>query len=164
MIMSDRTYYDFLDKIDYEGAKNVNGQGFVARNQVPFLGAGDAVTFIMLDFPAYTPADRPIVQDHGLCRELADTIHPEVEQLCNCLERTLETARKRLEEMVAQRDAKDDRDLLESVQKQVLQEQIMTQIGVCQGLSMAWNMLHTRKFELWQCSRLKGAKRNVETT
>lgn len=35
--MKDKKYYEFLNKINYEGQrKDINGQGFVALNSIPF--------------------------------------------------------------------------------------------------------------------------------
>lgn len=161
MIMSERKYYDMLDKINYENKKDINGQGFVAL-AIPFKGAGDAVTFILTDFPELTPADRAIEQNKPRCRELARTIRPEVERLLRCVERMQTKATDDLHSLAAQRDAKDDRDLLESVQKQTIQEQVMRQQGYCEALHDVWRLLHDRRYELWECLRLKGGLSNVE--
>ena len=161
MIMSKRKYYDMLDKIGYENKKDINGQGFVAL-AIPFKGAGDAVTFILTDFPELTPADRAIEQNKPRCRELSQTIRPEVERLLHCVERMQTTARSKLDNLAAQRDGKQDGDLLESVEKKVLQEQVLRQSGYCEALHDVWRLLHDRRYELWECMRLKGGLSNVE--
>ena len=51
---------------------------------------------------------------------------------------------------------------LESVQKQTLQEQVMRQQGYCEALHDVWQLLHDRRYELWECLRLKGGLSNVE--
>ena len=159
--MSERKYYDMLDRINFEGRKDINGQGFVALS-IPFKKAGDAVTFILTDFPELTPAERAIDQNKPRCRELANVMRPEVERLLHCVERMQTTARSKLDNLAAQRDGKQDGDLLESVEKKVLQEQVLRQSGYCEALHDVWRLLHDRRFELFECSRLKGGESNVE--
>lgn len=159
--MSERKYYDMLDRINFEGRKDINGQGFVALS-IPFKKAGDAVTFILTDFPELTPADRAIDQNKPRCRELARTMQPEVERLLRCVERMQTTAKSKLDSLAAQRDEIQGRDLLESVHKETLQEEVLRQSGYCAALHDVWRLLHNRRFELWECMRLKGGIDNVE--
>ena len=154
--MKDGKYYEFLHAIPYEGRKDLNSLGFVALSNIPFKTNSDAVTYIMHYHPKLNPDDHPIVQDHKRCRELALTVKPEVEHNLERLQQMLTESREQLERMTEQYNQLGERDLLESVQKKVLFSQIERQCGICEGLSKAWEMLHKRNYELWECSRMKG--------
>lgn len=154
--MKDGKYYEFLHTIPYEGRKDLNSIGFVALSNIPFKYNSDAVTYIMHYHPELNPEDHPIIQDHERCRELALVVKPEVEHNLERLQQMLTESRDQLEHMREKYDQLGDRDLLESVQKEVLYGEIQRQCGICEGLSQAWGMLHKRNFELWECSRMKG--------
>lgn len=146
-------YYEFLHSITYENEKNVNGQGFVAVNQVPFLKSSDSVTFILTDRPDYLPEYHPIVQNKQKCAELAKTIRPEVERLKTSLDRQLEAARKKLDDLAAKRDAIPENSIYPS--RELAQEEVVRQIGYCNALSDVWRLLSDRAYELYVCGRLK---------
>lgn len=154
--MKEGKYYQFLNTIPYEGRKDLNSLGFVALSNIPFKSNSDAVTYIMHYYPELNPNDHPIVQDHKRCRELAVAVMPEVEHNLKQVEQMKEEAYAKLERMTEQYNQLGERDLFESVQKEVLRDEIHRQCGICEGLSMAWQMLHKRNYELWECSRMKG--------
>ena len=85
--MDKPNYYDYLHSITYEDEKNVNGQGFVAANQMPFLNNSEAVTYIMTDRPEDLPEYHPIAQNKKQCAELARIMYPEIERLKMTMDR-----------------------------------------------------------------------------
>lgn len=154
--MKDGKYYEFLHTIPYEGRKDLNSLGFVALSSIPFKLNSDAVTYIMHYHPELNPADHPVIQDRARCRTLAAAVMPEVKHNLERVEQMKEEAYAKLEGMRKRYDQFDERDLLESIQKEVLRDEIHRQCGICEGLSMAWQMLHRRNYELWECTRMKG--------
>lgn len=155
-----KQYYRLLSGIAFENGYDINGQGFVALS-VPFKGAPDAVKFAMLKLPEIKQNENPVVQNKAQCRELSGTILPEVERLMMCIEQMMEESKEKLHSLARQRDEKPN-DLLGNVERNVLQEYVMQQIGYNSVLHDVWQMLSKRKFELWECSRLKGVKCDVE--
>ena len=156
----EKQYYRLLSGIVFENGYDINGQGFVALS-VPFKGAPDAVKFAMRKLPEIKQDENPVVQNKAQCRQLSGTILPEVERLMMCLEQMMEESKEKLHSLARQRDEKPN-DLLGNVERNVLQEYVMQQIGYNSALHDVWQMLSKRKFELWECSRLKGVKCDVE--
>ena len=155
-----KQYYRLLSGIAFENGYDINGQGFVALS-VPFKGASDAVKFAMLKLPEIKQDENPVVQNKAQCRQLSGTILPEVERLMMCLERMMDESKEKLHSLARQRDEKPN-DILGNVERNVLQEYVMQQVGYNSALHDVWQMLSKRKFELWECSRLKGVKCDVE--
>ena len=155
-----KQYYKLLSGIAFENGYDINGQGFVALS-VPFKGAPDAVKFAMLKLPEIKQDENPVIQNKAHCRQLSGTILPEVERLMMCLEQMMDESREKLHSLAQQRDEKPN-DLLGNVERNVLQEYVLQQIGYNSALHDVWQMLSKRKFELWECSRLKGVKCDVE--
>ena len=154
----EKKYYDLMNGIKCaDGKAEINGLGYVVLGSVPFKQAADAVTFILSQHPDLSPADCPIVQDRKRCAELAAVLKPEVDRMLYSVNSALGVAREKLHLLAEQRDALDDKNLMQSIKKQQLQEEVLKQIGVCSGLYTAQQILHRRSFELWECTRLRGA-------
>lgn len=149
--MKDKKYYEFLNKINYEGQrKDINGQGFVALNSIPFKNARNAIKFIVTHHPDYAPSDGTIVQNRKQCRELAIAVYPEVEYLLQYVEIQLRVAHNYLDRLVEQRDSTKDQFV-----KTYLQKRVIEQIGVVKGWTEICQLLHNRKYELWECTRIR---------
>src|SRR5699024_3722425 len=102
-------YYEFLNKINYEGQrKDINGQGFVALNSIPFKNARNAIEFIVKHHPDNAPSYGTIVKNRKQCRELAIADYPEVEYLLQHVEIQLRVAHNYLDRLVEQRDSTKD--------------------------------------------------------
>ena len=151
-----KKYYELLDSIKFENGYDINGQGFVAMS-VPFKDAPDAVKFAMLKLPEIKRGENPVVQNKEHCRRLSSTILPEVERIMMCIEQMMNESSRKLVSLAQQRDGKPN-DLLGCVERDVLHENVLRQIGYNTALHDLWQMLSKRKFELWKCTRLIGIK------
>lgn len=145
-------YYDFINALP---PGTVNKHGWVVANCMPFYESGPAVVYTMSRFPEAKPSDHLIILNPVRCRELALVMLPEYEYLLEHIEKQRETVRAKLDAMVAQRDAIEEKSILDTVQKEVLQGQVKELIGIHSGLIDAWQTAHARKCELWNCGRLK---------
>lgn len=145
-------YYDFINAL-LPGT--VNKHGWVVANCMPFYESGTAVQYVMSHYPEAKPSDHLIILNPVRCRELALVMLPEYEYLLEHIEKQQETARERLTATAAQRDAIQGNSIFNTVEKEVLQEQLRERIGVHSGLIDAWQTAHARKCELWNCGRLK---------
>lgn len=150
---NEKKYYKLLDGIAFENGYDINGQGFVCLS-VPFKWAPDAVKFTMLKLPEIEQDENPIVQNKAHCRQLSSMFIPEVERLIMCIEQMMDESTEKLHFLVNQRDEKPN-DLLGRVERDVLQENIMRQNGYNLAMHDVWKMLSKRRYELWECSRLK---------
>lgn len=150
---SKKQYYYLLDTISFENGYDINGQGFVVMS-VPFMCAPDAVKFAMLKLPEIKRGENPVIQNKALCRQLSCTILPEVERLVMCIEQMMDESSRKLDSLAKQRDEKPN-DLLGRVERDVLHENVLRQIGYNTALHDVWQMLSKRKFELWKCICLK---------
>ena len=148
-----KQYYYLLDTISFENGYDINGCGFVALS-IPFKWASDAVKFVMLKMPENKKYENPIVQNKAHCRQLSSMILPEVERLNMCIEQMMDESTEKLESLARQRDEKPN-NFLGNVQRDVLHENVLRQIGYNTALHDVWQMLSKRKFELLECSRLK---------
>ena len=148
-----KKYYELLSSIAFENGYDINGQGFVVLS-IPFKVAPDAVKFAMLKLSEIKRGENPIVQNKAHCRQLSGTILPEVERLIMCIEQMMDESREKLYSLARQRDKKSN-DFLGRVERDVLQENIMQQIGYNLAMHDVWQMLRKRKYELWECSRLR---------
>lgn len=157
---SKKQYYYLLDTIAFENGYDINGQGFVALS-VPFKWAPDAVKFTMLKLPEIKRNENPIVQNKAHCRKLSSKILPEVERLVMCLEQMIDESSKKLVSLAQQRDGKPN-DLMGRVERDVLHENVLRQIGYNTALHDVWQILSKRKYELWECTRLEGIKCDME--
>lgn len=145
-------YYDFINALP---PHTVNKHGWVVANCMPFYESGSAVMYVMSRYPEAKPSDHLIVLDPVRCRELALVMLPEHEYLLDQIEKQRETAREKLMAAVTQRDSIEEKSIFDTVQKKVLQEEVRELIGVHTGLIDAWQTVHARKMELWNCGRLK---------
>ena len=150
---NEKKYYKLLDGIAFENGYDINGQGFVAMS-VPFMWAPDAVKYAMLKLPDIKKDENPVVQNKVQCRQLSSMILPEVERIMMCIEQMMDESSRKLVSLAQQRDGKPN-DLLCSVERDVLHENVLRQIGYNTALHDVWQMLSKRKFELWKCTRLK---------
>ena len=150
--MGDKIYYEFLAKAT---GGDVSGVGYVVGNKVPFKQASNAIKFVRNAMPAVTPDDGMILKSKEKCAELARAIRPELERLKLELDAKNEEARKKLESLAAQRDSIEEKSLFDQVQKEVLHERVIEQIGYCTALHHVWQMLSDRAWELYECGRMK---------
>lgn len=149
---NEKKYYELLSSIAFENGYDINGQGFVALS-VPFNAASDAVKFAMLKLPEIKRGENPIVQNKEHCRQLSSMILPEVERIKMCIEQMMDESSRKLDSLAQQRDGKP-KDLLGRVERDVLHENVLRQIGYNTALHDVWQMLSKREFELWKCTRL----------
>lgn len=150
--MNKSNYYDYLHAIIYEDNKNVNSQGFVAANQVPFLKNSEAITFILTDCPDQRPEDYPIIQNKQQCADLAKIMYPEIERLKAVVDRMLKAAREKLDELAAHRDSIPTNSIFPSYE--LAKEKVIEQIGYISALHNVWQLLSDRAYELYMCKRL----------
>ena len=150
--MDDKIYYEFLAKAT---GGDVSGVGYVVGNKVPFKQASSAIKFVRSAMPAVTPDDGMILKNKEKCAELARAIRPELERLKMELDAKNEEARKKLDTLAAQRDSIEEKSLYDQVQKEVLHERVIEQIGYCSALHAVWQMLSDRAWELYECGRMK---------
>lgn len=150
---NEKKYYKLLDSITFENGYDINGCGFVALS-VPFKWAPNAIKFAMLKLPEITPYDNPVFQNKEYCHNLSVTILPEIERLMICLEQMIDESRGKLHSLARQRDEKHN-DLLGNVERDVLNECVLQQIGYNLALYDVRKMLGDRKAELLECSFLK---------
>ena len=155
-----KKYYKLMSSIAFENGYDINGVGFISLS-VPFRWAPDAVKYAMLKLPDIKEDENPVVQNKAQCQRLSGMILPEVERLMLCIEQMMDESMEKLHFLAEQRDEKQN-DLVGMVERDVLQENIMRQIGYNLAMHDVWQMLSKRKFELWECSRMKGIKCDIE--
>ena len=152
-----KQYYRLLYSISFENGFDINGQGFVTMG-LPFKSAQDAVKYSMTKLPEINRDENPVVQNKALCRQLSAEILPEVDRLMMCVERMISESTEKLKSLADQRDEKPN-DIFGNVERDVLQERVIQQIGYNAALYDVWQALSKRSFELWECSRLKSDKK-----
>lgn len=152
--MDNKRYYEFLQRIPNQ--EGLNSIGFITLNGIPFKNNGDAVKYGMKALPALEPGSDMVVYDPEKCREAAERMYPEINRWVDLVEDLLKVKRETIDNIVEEINKKKDSDLLESVQKQVLREELFRVQGEHSGLTQMVQLLRTRAFELWECSRLKG--------
>ena len=152
----EKRYYRLLSSIAFENGYDINGQGFVTLS-TPFKSAQDAVKYTMAKIPQADKHENPIIQNKDLCRQLSATILREVDRLMMYVEQMIGESSEKLESLASQRDEKPN-DIIGMAERDVLQERVIQQIGYNTALHDVWQMLNKRKYELWECSRLKSAK------
>ena len=154
----EKQYYRMLSSIAFENGYDINGQGFVTLS-LPFKSAPDAVKYTMEKLPQPDTRENPVMQNKELCRKLSTEILPEVDRLMMCVEQMIAESTEKLKALANQRDEKPN-DIIGRVERDVLQERVMQQIGYNTALHDVWQMLSKRRFDLWECSRLKSAKKS----
>ena len=153
-----KQYYKLLYSISFENGKDINGQGFVALG-LPFKSAQDAVKYTMAKLPEINRYENPVVQNKDLCRQLSTEIFPEVDRLMTCVEQMIAESTEKLKSISRQRDEKPN-DIIGNIERNVLQERVIQQIGYNDALCDVLQTLSKRRFELWECSRLKSDKKS----
>lgn len=156
-MQDEKQYYRLLSTIAFENGYDINGKGFVALN-LPFGAASDAVKYAMIKLPQTDARENPVMQNKALCRQLSTEILPEVDRLTACVEQMIAESTEKLESLADQRDEKPN-DIIGNVERHVLQERVIQQIGYNAALHDVWQTLNKRRFELWECSRLKSDKK-----
>ena len=155
--MDDKRYYDFLNHgIEWKDKPNINGHGFYTSDRIPFLKAGDAVKHVITHYPEAEPNYLLIKENPVLCRELVKTIEPELRRLLGLLESNIEERNKEIDSLVEQRNSLSDRNLLESVQKKVLTDEIIRKGGEFSGVIFTTHMIRDRLLEFINISSMKG--------
>ena len=154
----EKRYYRLSSSIAFENGYDINGQGFVTLS-LPFKLSQDAVKYTMAKLPQADKHENPIIQNKDLCRQLSTTILPEVDLLMMCVEQMIAESAKKIKALVNQRDEKPN-DIIGMAERDVLQERAIQQIGYNMALHDVWQMLNKRRYELWECSRLKSAKKS----
>jgi hypothetical protein len=81
----------------------------------------------------------------------------EIERLLETVEMYKNDVYKEIHQKAKQRDSIPGKNILEDVEKKRLQEEVEQKIGESSGLSLVWNLLYKRKYELCDCIRLRGA-------
>ena len=157
-MQDEKKYYRLLSTIAFENGYDINGQGFVAL-ALPFKCAPDAVKYVMSKLPEIKNDENPIMQNKSLCRQLSTDIIPEVDRLMACVEQMIGESTEKLKFLASQRDEKPN-NIIGDVERSVLQERVIQQIGYNTALHDVWQMLSKRRFDLWECSRLKSAKKS----
>lgn len=150
-MMDNKLYYEFSDSL---GDKK-NQHGFVTHG-VPFLESRNAIQYVMDEHPFDVPENHSIVYDPKLCADLARPLYVEAQYMIEKLNELKDRHREKLDNMSEEFSKLSDKDLLESVHKTVLHEYLHEEMGICQGLSLAWDVLNERRHELFLCARLKG--------
>lgn len=156
-MLDKKQYYRLLSSISFENGYDINGQGFVALG-LPFKSAPDAVKYSMTKIPDFNRDENHVVQNKALCRQLSTEILPEVDRLTACVEQMIAESTEKLKSLADQRDEKPN-DIISNVERHVLQERVIQQIGYNAALHDVWQTLNKRRFELWECSRLKSDKK-----
>lgn len=156
-MLDKKQYHRLLSSISFENGYDVNGQGFVALS-LPFKLAPDAVKYVMTKLPEVKRDENSVVQNKALCRQLSTEILPEVDRLTACVEQMIAESTEKLKSLADQRDEKPN-DIIGNVERRVLQERVIQQIGYNEALHDVWQTINKRRFELWECSRLKAIKK-----
>ena len=151
--MDDKRFYEFQQRIPNQ--TNVNALGYITKDGIPFSHSGSAVRYAMKKFPEAEPGWHTVVYDPEKCKDAARMLIPEYARMIDDLDAEIENQRKKIDSMVAQINKLNDCDLVESVHKKVLTDDLYREQGIFTGLIRANQMLRTRKIELIQCSSLK---------
>ena len=155
--MDNKRYYDFLNHgIEWKDKPNINGHGFYTSDRIPFFNAGDAVKHVITHYPEAETNDKFIKENPSICRELVKTIEPELRRLVDLLEVNLEERSKEIDSIVEQRNKLSDKDLLESVHKKVLTDDIIRKGGEYSGVCSAVQLIRERLIEFINLSSMKG--------
>ena len=153
----EKQYYRLLSSISFENGYDVNGQGFVALG-LPFKSAPDAVKYAISKLPEIKQDENPVAQNKVTCKQLSAMILPEVDRLTACIEQMIAESTEKLESLADQREEKPN-NIIGNVERRVLQERVIQQIGYNTALHDVWQMLSKRRIELWECSRLESVKK-----
>lgn len=144
--MDQKKYYELLESLP---KGKMNSVGYVVGGALPFKYSQNAAVYALKH-------DLSLEYDPAKCRELAIQLTPEVEYLFNHIVGMKEQACHDLDVLITRRDSAADNNLFDHVQKELIERDINETLGKIEALSDVWQMLHGRKFELWECSRLKG--------
>lgn len=148
--LNEKKYYQYLDTL----GENKNKCGFVAHH-VPFKNAGDAVKYIMEMWPDDQYYNDPIEYSPSECKKHIDSLYYETDYLLHRINKLKEEARVALSAMTEERDSMPNKNILQNVHKELLQERINQAIGYYTALCNVWMLLNERKWEFRQLAYLK---------
>lgn len=151
--------YEYLKQgVDFrEGGYHANTTGVVTSDGIPFFHVMDAVKYMMKKVPDLeTMSYKPIRVDKESCKRAVKVLEPEIKRLKDIIEDMLKEQEEVIDSKVKQRDSMSDRDLVESVNKQVLQDQIQYEIGKFSGITEVSLKLSERLFEFIDITSMKG--------
>ena len=99
---------------------------------------------------------KPVRIDKPACKQLAKALQPELERLVDLLERNLEEQKQVIDAFVEQRNKLSDKDLLQSVHKKVMTDDIIRKGGEYSGVCSAVQLIRKRLIEFINISSMKG--------
>lgn len=152
--MNEKRYYEILERIPNQ--KSVNGCGYITSDGIPFYHGSDAVKYVIKTHETVEPGSDMVVYDPDKCREAVYRIEPEISHLKHVLEERIEAKHAEINSLVEEINRLDDKDLFESVRKQILREELHRKQGEFSGLIDAQNILRDRFCEFLNCKSLKG--------
>ena len=150
--MSEAKYYEFLNSLL---PHTVNKHGWVVANCMPFYESGTAVQYVLDHYPEAKPSDHLIILNPVRCRELAALRLPEFDYLIEHLEALRVTVASKLGSLGKQLEEMRVTSLMDQVDRELLESRIREMVGVHTGLIDAMQATQARKWELWNCGRLK---------
>ena len=154
-----KKYYDFLHRgVNYgDSGFNANAVGAVTEDNVPFFEVGKAVAYMLRKYPDIDYIQtKPVRIDKPACKQLAKALQPELERLVDLLERNLEEQKQVIDAFVEQRNKLSDKDLLQSVHKKVMTDDIIRKGGEYSGVCSAVQLIRKRLIEFINISSMKG--------
>ena len=156
--MDNKEYYDFMAHgVDWgEKGISLNEKGFVTFDNIPFYNVGDAVKYIMQKYPGIDAKSKPIKYDKKACKAAAKTLEPEIRRFVDfIIEDELNKKHKAIDILVDESNKLSDLDLIESVHKSVLRDEIYRKSGEFSGLIAASQILRERLLEFISISSIK---------
>lgn len=152
--MSEKRYYEILERIPNQ--KSVNGCGYITSDGIPFYSASDAVKYAMKKFETVEPGFDAVVFDPDKCREAAYRMGLEIHHMIEVIDEMIESKHAEINRTVEEINRLSDRDLLESVHKKVLTDDLYRKQGEHSGLVAANAILRDRFSEFLNCKGLRG--------
>ena len=143
--MDNKAYYELLGTLP---KGKMNSVGFVVGGNIPFKRSSQGAVYAL-------ERDLSLEYNPEKCRSLAIAMTPEVEYLLAHVEKMKEKAQQDMNALIKQRDAIKDIDLLTHIRLENIQRDIDTTHGQLMSLFDVWQLLNGRKYELWECSRIK---------
>ena len=150
--MNESKYYEFLNSLP---PHTVNKHGWVVANCMPFYESGTAVLYVLDHYPEAKPSDHFIVLDPVRCRELAIVMLPEFDHLLEHIEVQRAATASKLSSLGKQLEGMKVQSLMDQVDRELLESRIQEMVGVHTGLINAAQTIQSRRYELWNCGRLK---------
>ena len=152
--MNEKRYYEILERIPNQ--KSVNGCGYITSDGIPFYHASDAVKYGIQFYPEFEPGSNVVVYDPDKCREAASRMEREIKRLIEVISELIDAKHAEINRTAEEINRLSDRDLLESVHKKVLTDDLYRKQGEHSGLIAANAVLRDRFCEFLNCKSLKG--------